>query len=121
MSWLTFARNLPLLGGMYVLKLPLAVVAVVSAHFQAPPFCFWMTTGTNEWQAAIPLVTFTCPETRLFGSNPNPDDRARDRRRRHREVGGARSRSRAGVVTEILPVVAPVGTVAVDRGRRARP
>ena len=72
-SWLTFARNLPLLGGMYVLKLPLAVVAVVSTHFQPPPFCFWMTTGTKEWQAELPLVTVTCPETRLFGSNPNPE------------------------------------------------
>ena len=47
-SLLIFARNWPLLGGMYVLKLPLAVVAVVSTHFQAPFFCFWMTTGTNE-------------------------------------------------------------------------
>ena len=110
-SWLTFARNLPLLGGMYVLKLPLAVVAVVSTHFQPPPFCFWMTTGTKEWQAELP-VTVTCPETRLFGSNPNPDTvRATGAVVTVKSV--ALVAVPPGVVTEILPVVAPVGTVAV--------
>ena len=110
--WLTFARNLPLLGGMYVLKLPLAVVAVVSTHFQVPPFCFWMTTGTNERQAVSPLETVTCPETRLCGSNPNPET--------VRATGAVVTVKSVAlvavptpVVTEILPVVAPVGTVAV--------
>ena len=89
MSWSTFARNLPLLGGMYVLKLPLAVVAVVSAHFQEPFFCFWMTTGTNEWQAQLARDGHISgdPTVRL---EPEPRDRARNGRGRHREVGEAR-------------------------------
>ena len=96
---------------MYVLKLPLFLVAVVSTHFQAPPFCFWMTTGTSERQAVVPFVTFTWPETRLCRLEPERDG-ACERLGRHREVGGA-GRGPAGVVTVILPVVAPVGTTAV--------
>jgi len=109
---LTFARNVPLLGGMYVLKLPVDVVAVVSAHFQPPFVCFWMTTRTIERQAESPFETFTCPETRLFGWNLNPVT--------VRPTGAVVTVKSAvlvtvppGVVSEILPVVAPEGTTAV--------
>ena len=108
---LTFTRKLPLLGGMYVLKLPLFLVAVVSTHFHAPPLCFWMTTGTSERQAAVPFATFTWPETRLFGLNPNVTERASAPVVTVKSV--ALVAVPPGVVTVILPVVAPVGTVAV--------
>jgi hypothetical protein len=70
-----------------------------------------MTTGTKEWQAELP-VTVTCPETRLCGSNPNPDT--------VRATGAVVTVKSVrlvavppGVVTVIFPVVAPDGTVAV--------
>jgi hypothetical protein len=110
--WLTFARNMPLLGGMYVLKFPFFLVAVVSTHFQEPPRCFWMMTGTSDWQAATPLVTLTCPETRLCGWNPKSTEREVDA-----VVVTVKSVALVavppGVVTVILPVVEPVRTVAV--------
>jgi len=94
------------------LKLPLDEVAVVSAHFQPPFFCFWMTTRTIERQAVSPLDTFTCPETRLCGWNPNPEI--------VRPTGAVVTVKSAvlvtvppGVVSEILPVVAVAGTTAV--------
>ena len=111
MSLLTFARNFPLLGGMYVLKFPFPFVAVVSTHFQEPFFCFWIVTGTNEPQAEVPFVTLTWPDTRLFCWKPNEIVRA---------TGPVVTVKIAtlvavppGVVTEIVPVVAVVGTVAV--------
>ena len=76
MSLLIFARNFPLLGGMYVLNFPFPFVAVVSTHFQEPFFCFWIATGTNEPQAALPFVTLTWPDTRLFCWKPNEIVRA---------------------------------------------
>ena len=94
------------------MKLPLDVVAVVSVHFQPPFFCFWMTTRTIERQAASPLETFTCPETRLCGWNPNPAI--------VRATGAVVTVKSVrlvavppGFVNEIFPVVAPEGTTAV--------
>ena len=85
---------------------------MVSAHFQPPFFCFWMTTRTIERQAASPLETFTWPETRLCGWNPNPEI--------VRATGAVVTVKSAvlvtvppGVVNEILPVVAVAGTTAV--------
>jgi hypothetical protein len=70
-----------------------------------------MTTGTCEWHAASPFVTPTEPDTRLFGWNPNETERA---------IGAVVTVKSAvlvavppGVVSEILPVVAPDGTTAV--------
>ena len=109
---MTFARNVPLLGGMYVLKLPLDVVAVVSDHFQPPFVCFWMTTRTIERQAVSPLETFTWPETRLCGWNPNPVTvRATGAVVTVKSV--ALVAVPPGVTTTILPVVALEGTTAV--------
>jgi hypothetical protein len=62
-------------------------------------------------QAVSPLVTFTWPETRLCGSNPNVTVRSTG------AVATVKSATLVatppGVVSETLPVVAPVGTVAV--------
>ena len=87
------------------------MVAVVSTHFHEPPFCFWMTTGTCEWHAASPFVTFTEPDTRLFGWNPNETERAIGAVVTVKSV--ALVAVPPGVVSEILPVVAADGTTAV--------
>ena len=80
-------------------------------HFQEPFFCFWIVTGTKEPQAELPFVTLTWPDTRLFCWKPNETVRA---------TGPVVTVKIAtlvavppGVVREIVPVVAAVGTVAV--------
>ena len=82
----------------------------MSAHFQEPFLSLWMTTRTLETQAVGPLEV-TWPETRLFGSNLNETVRATGAVVTVKSV--ALVAVPPGVVRETLPVVAPVGTVAV--------